>query len=92
MRGTYNLIDHKIDLRGQMKVDTKISNTSSGAKALLLKVMEPFFKRRKRGGQILPVKIAGTYEKPSFGLALEDEKAEAVKPPHTHRPELAPSH
>jgi len=45
MHGTYNLISHKIDLRGQMQVDSKISNTTSGAKALLLEVMERFFRR-----------------------------------------------
>lgn len=85
LRGTYSLLNHRIDLRGQMKVDTEIANTTTGVKALLLKVMGPFFKHRKHGGQILPVKIAGTYEKPTFGLDIEDEKAEAVPAPHTHR-------
>jgi len=84
MRGTYGLIDHKIDLRGQLQVDSKISNTTSGMKALLLKMMDPFFKKRKKG-EILPVRISGTYEHPSFGLAIEDEKAEHVPAPK-HKP------
>ena len=75
LHGTYDLNSHKIDLHGQMQVRTKISNTSSGAKAFLLKVMDPFFKKRKKG-EILPVKISGTYEKPSFGLDPIDKKAE----------------
>jgi hypothetical protein len=62
-----------------MQVRTKISNTSSGAKAFLLKVMDPFFKKRKKG-EILPVKISGTYEKPSFGLDAMDKKAQVPAP------------
>lgn len=83
MHGTYNIINHKIDLRGQMKVDTKISKTTSGAKALLMKMMDPFFKKRKKG-EVVPVRISGTYEKPSFGLALNDKQAQSVDPPSHH--------
>ncbi len=83
MHGFYGVITHKIDLRGQMQVDTKISKTTSGAKALLLKMMDPFFKKRKKG-EILPVRISGTYEHPSFGLDLRDKKAQ-VEPPEPVR-------
>jgi len=83
MGGTYNLIDHKIDLRGQMQVDSKLSNSTSGVKSLLLKVMHPFFKKRNKA-ELLPVRISGTYEKPSFGLDLNDKKAQEVGlPPQT---------
>ena len=80
LHGTYDLIDHKIDLRGRMQVDTQISNTSSGTKAFLLKVMEPFFKK-KRKGEIVPIRIAGTYEHPTFGLDLDDKNAQKVPSP-----------
>jgi AsmA-like C-terminal region len=80
MHGTYDLISHKIDLRGQLQVDSKISNSSSGGKAFLLKMMEPFFKK-KRQGEIVPVRISGTYEHPSFGLDLNDKKAQKVPAP-----------
>ena len=69
LHGTYNIVNHKIDLHGMMRVDTKISKTSSGVKALLLKVMDPFFKKRRRG-EVVPIHIAGTYEHPDFGLDL----------------------
>jgi AsmA-like C-terminal region len=83
MQGTYSLLNYKIDMHGQMQVDTKISNTTNGAKALLLKMMDPFFKKRKKG-EILPVRISGTYQHPSFGLDLEDKKAQRVlQPSHT---------
>jgi len=80
MDGTYNLISHNIDLRGQLEVDSKISNTTSGPKAFLLKIMEPFFKK-KRKGEIVPVRISGSFEHPTFGLDLNDEKAEKVAAP-----------
>lgn len=79
MHGTYNIIDHKIDLHGQMRVNSKISNTEKGTKALLMKIMEPFFKKKNKG-EILPVHISGTYEKPSFGLDPMDKKAKVPEP------------
>jgi AsmA-like C-terminal region len=90
MHGTYNLLDHKIDLHGQMQVDSKISNTESGAKALLLKMMEPFFKKKKKG-EIVPVRISGTYEHPSFGLDLNDKKAQTVAEPAKPSKSVPPS-
>ena len=69
MYGTYNIINHKVDLHGKMRVDTRISKTASGFKALLLKVMDPIFKK-KRKGEIVPIHISGTYEKPEYGLDL----------------------
>jgi hypothetical protein len=80
MHGTYSLLDQKIDLRGQMQVQSKISNTEKGTKAFLLKMMEPFFKKKKKG-EIVPIRISGTYHHPSFGLSLNDKKAQTVPPP-----------
>jgi hypothetical protein len=74
LHGTYNLISYKIDLHGQMRVDSQISNTTSGSKAVLLKMMNPFFKK-KRKGEVVPVRISGTYEHPTFGLDLDDKHA-----------------
>ena len=74
MQGTYNIVNHRIDLHGQMHVDTKISKTSSGMKSFFLTVMDPFFKKKTRG-EIVPVHILGTYEKPLFGLDLNNNQA-----------------
>lgn len=73
MYGIYNLLNHKIDLHGRMRVDTQISKTTTGVKALLLKVMDPFFKKKKKG-EVVPVHISGTYEHPQFGLDLTKQK------------------
>jgi hypothetical protein len=74
VHGIYNLINYKIDLRGQMRVDSKISDTTTGAKSLLLKMMDPFFKK-KHNGEVVPVRISGTYSHPTFGLDFDDKRA-----------------
>ena len=73
LHDTYNILNHRINLHGEMKVDTKISKTSSGVKALLLKIMDPLFRKKKKG-EIVPVHILGTYEKPQFGLDLANNE------------------
>ena len=67
--GTYSIITEKIDLHGILRTDAKLSKTAHGVKALLLKVLDPFFKK-KPAGSLVPVKITGTYQNPSFGLDL----------------------
>ncbi|HTT17955.1 MAG TPA: AsmA-like C-terminal region-containing protein [Candidatus Sulfotelmatobacter sp.] len=67
LHGTFNVTNFRIDLHGDMKVDTNISKTTTGVKSLLLKVMDPFFRKKKKG-EIVPVHILGTYEKPQFGI------------------------
>jgi hypothetical protein len=60
MQGTYNLLTEKIDLHGTLKTDSEPSKTTRGMKALMLKVLDPFFKK-KHVGYVMPVKITGTY-------------------------------
>jgi AsmA-like C-terminal region len=79
MQGAYDLISHKIDLHGKLRVDTRISKTSTGFKSLLLKMMDPIFKKKNKG-EIVPVHIAGTYEKPEFGLDLTQPSTKNAAP------------
>jgi len=69
MDGTYNLITEKIDLHGMLKTDSAPSNTTHGIKSLLMKALDPFFKKQM-AGYAMPVKVTGTYEHPIFGLDL----------------------
>jgi hypothetical protein len=71
MQGTYNLLTEKIDLRGTLRTDSEPSKAARGIKTLMLKVLDPFFKK-KHVGYIMPIKITGTYEHPLFGLDLSD--------------------
>jgi hypothetical protein len=75
MYGTYDLLNEKIDLHGRMRVDTKISKTETGMKSFLLKALDPFFKK-KRKGEVVPVHITGTYEHPQFGLDFTSQKGQ----------------
>jgi hypothetical protein len=69
MHGTYGILTEKIDLHGNLRVDNKLSKGSTGMKAFLLKVAEPFLKK-KNAGEIVPIKIDGTFSEPSYGLDL----------------------
>ena len=68
MHGTYNLISEKIDLHGTLKMDSDLSDTAHGAKAVILKVLDPFFKKKRGHGSDVPVKVSGDYHHPSFGM------------------------
>jgi len=78
MQGTYNLITEKIDLHGTLKTQSQPSNATSGVKAAILKILNPFFKK-KPVGYVMPVKITGTYEHPLFGLDLMDNDKKSHK-------------
>jgi AsmA-like C-terminal region len=68
VRGTYSFNDEHIDLHGQLRVDTKFSKTSGGPKGLLTRATEGLFAKGNGNGEILPVKLTGTYDEPSYGL------------------------
>jgi hypothetical protein len=67
VHGTYGLLTEQVDLHGTLQVDNKLSRGSKGVKSVLLKSVEPFFKK-KNGGEIVPIKIGGTFSHPSYGL------------------------
>jgi hypothetical protein len=79
MYGTYNLLNEKIDLHGRMRVDTKISKTTTGMKALLLKAIDPIFKKKNKG-EVVPIHMTGTYQHPQYGLDLMKPKDPAQAP------------
>jgi hypothetical protein len=67
--GTYGLADGRIDLSGNARLQAKLSQTTTGFKSFLLKAVDPFFSK-KGAGTVLPIKITGTRDSPSFGLNL----------------------
>ena len=74
MHGTYGLVEpHRVNLHGQMRVETRISKTTSGVKSFILKIIDPIFKKKKKG-EVVPVHILGTYDKPDFGLDLGNKQ------------------
>jgi hypothetical protein len=67
MVGTYNVNSGQLDFRGKLRLDAKLSQTTTGMKSFFLKAVDPFFKG-KDGGTVLPIKITGTKDNPAFGL------------------------
>ncbi|HEY1265135.1 MAG TPA: AsmA-like C-terminal region-containing protein [Terriglobales bacterium] len=71
--GSYGLKSEALDFHGKLRMDAKISQTTTGIKSFFLKAVDPFF--RKNGQTEIPIKITGSREHPSFGLELHQEKA-----------------
>ena len=67
LSGTYGLRNEDFDLRGTLKLDAKLSQTTTGIKSFLLKAIDPLFKK-KDAGAVIPIKVTGTRSQPSFGL------------------------
>jgi hypothetical protein len=67
LAGTYNLGSETLDFTGTLSMEAKVSETVGGFKSVLLKVVDPLFKK-EGGGSAIPIKISGTRNDPSFGL------------------------
>jgi hypothetical protein len=67
LSGAYQLAPETLDFSGTLFMDVKISETTTGLKSLLLKAVDPLFKRAG-GGSAIPIKISGRRSDPSFGL------------------------
>lgn len=67
--GRYGLEPGTIDFKGNLYMDAKISETTTGFKSVLLKVVDPLF--RKEGKTVIPLKIDGTRADPHFGLDVK---------------------
>ena len=59
-------------------MDAKLSETVTGFKSLLLKMVDPFF--RKDGRTVVPLKISGTRGDPQFGLDVRRPCGAAARP------------
>jgi AsmA-like C-terminal region len=67
LNGTYGLVNSEMDFKGTARLDAKVSQTTTGWKSVLLKAVDPIFKRKNVGAEI-PIRIKGTPDKPTFGL------------------------
>ncbi len=70
--GTYNLLNKTVDLRGVLHTNGKLSDTTSGFKAIVLKGLSPFLK--KKSTTVVPFTITGTSAHPVFALDLEGKR------------------
>jgi hypothetical protein len=68
LRGTYNLLNNKIDFHGTLKMDAKLPQTTTEVKSLFAKAFAPMFDKKK--GSVIPVEMDGTFSQPHFGIDL----------------------
>jgi hypothetical protein len=69
LSGRYSLEQETLDFSGNLFMEAKLSETVSGFTGTLLKVVDPLF--RKNGQTVVPLRVTGTREKPSFGLDVK---------------------
>jgi len=69
LNGSYDLRGESVDFHGTLRMNAKLSQTTTGAKSVLLKFVDPFF-AKDGAGALLPIKIQGSRANPSFGLEL----------------------
>jgi hypothetical protein len=67
MTGGYSLDGKTFDFHGKARLEAKVSHMTTGWKSLLLKPIDPFFRKDGAGTEI-PIKITGTKSEPHFGL------------------------
>ncbi|HUJ94598.1 MAG TPA: hypothetical protein VLW84_04975 [Terriglobales bacterium] len=74
--GQYSLDGNQFDFHGTVRMDAKLSQMMTGWKSVLLKPVDPFFRKHGAGTEI-PVKVTGTKSEPHFGLDFghKDEAA-----------------
>jgi len=68
LNGRYGLQPGTLAFAGNLYMDARVSETMSGWKSFLLKAVDPLF--RRDGRTVVPLKVGGTREKPSFGLDM----------------------
>jgi hypothetical protein len=72
MKGTYSLLNKRVDMRGKMRMLATVSQASTGAKSIFLKVLDPFYKKKKKGaGAEVPITMTGTYGHTHFSVGLK---------------------
>jgi hypothetical protein len=68
--GTYGLETERMDFRGTVSTQVRLSQMTTGVKSLLLRLADPLFSRNKAGA-VIPIHIGGTRSSPSFGLDIK---------------------
>jgi hypothetical protein len=69
LAGTYALRSGSLDFQGTARLQATVSEMTTGIKRLLLKPIDPLF-RRDGAGTLLPIRISGTRGQPSFTLDI----------------------
>ena len=69
LHGGYGLKSEQLDFQGTLRLQAKVSQTTTGIKSFLLKAVDPLFKKQG-AGTVLPLNITGTRDHPSFKVDI----------------------
>jgi len=70
LRGYYVLRGGELDFRGTVRLDARASQTMTGWKSMLAKIVDPLL-AKDGAGTVLPIKITGTAKHPEFGVEVK---------------------
>jgi hypothetical protein len=85
LEGVYSLNGQVFDFHGRVLTKASLSHmVDSWWGSLLLKPVDPFFKRKGAGAEI-PVSITGTRSEPKFGIDLFKHRPKHDKPKGTRK-------
>src|SRR2546428_659559 len=74
LAGRYGIRSADLDFHGHLRMQATLSEAAGGGvKSILLKAVDPFFKK-DGAGTVLPIKITGNRKDPQFGLELFGKK------------------
>jgi hypothetical protein len=85
MEGIYTLDGNQFDFHGRVRLKATVSQMVGGWKGIMLKPVDPFFKKNGAGTDV-PIQITGTRSEPHFGLDFghkgkDKEKDNQDQPP-----------
>lgn len=69
LAGVYGIRSERLEFKGTLRLEATISETMTGMKRVLLKMVDPFF-RKQGAGAVIPIKVEGDRHKPKFGLDM----------------------
>jgi len=68
--GRYTLRGQGLDFIGALRLDAPVSRTVTGFKSILLRPIDPLF-RRDGAGTLLPIRVSGTVDQPAFAVDIK---------------------
>jgi hypothetical protein len=80
LAGTYALDPETLDLHGNIKMQAKLSQATTGLKSFLLRFADPLFSKGGTGA-VVPIKVTGSVQHPHYGLELGRKSEASVENP-----------
>lgn len=82
LHGDYTLNSEQFDFSGDVKLQATVSQMFTGWKSVLLKPIDPLFKKNG-AGTYLPFKLSGTKNSPTVGIEIGGHELD-IHPKHGH--------